>query len=1056
VEFVPGEAIANTAIANGSLTLHEGMVNDTKVSILRDTGATMIGIKDFLVLPAQRLKGKVKCKTLSGKIENLSTAEVTINSPFYKGVAKCCIIPDSAVADVIIGNVPGVPQCSCMLPDIVQCNVCTRAQSKVKSSTPLQLTEIQVTDDPQQFIVEQKNDQSLKKCFDKCASASDGPITYEVTNDILYRVRTTDGDTSRQIVLPKKYRQDVLRLAHDIPMSGHQGIKRTKNRIQNEFYWPGMYSDVNSYVKSCDICQKTAHKGHTRSVPFQPMPVIDKPFQKMAIDLIGPLQQSDRGHRFVLTITDYATRWPEAIPLKETTSEHIAEALVSVFARVGIPEQLLSDRGPQFVSEISDHVFRLLGISRINCSPYHPQSNGLCERLNGTLKQMLRKVSTNRPRDWDRWVPSVLFAYRELPQDTLKFSPFELVYGRTARGPMSVLRDLYIRRDIDNEIKSTYQYVVDLENRIVDSVEIAQGNYVESSDKSREDSNKKGPMRELSIGDKVLIFLPMTKNKLLMQWKGPYEIVQRVNAVNYHVLIKGKVKTFHINMLKKYVERDCSQLVEVTANVSVVEEEDSQEIEVTVPVIVQTEGVSECVINPELSQKQKQELHTLLHQYSSVLSDLPGRTDLEDHKIYLNTDVPIYTKQYPLPFQSTEIITKEVQSLLDLDVIERSESAYSSPIVLVKKKDGGMRMCLDFRALNKETVLDREPIPNQEEIFARLCKAKYFSRTDLTKGYHQIKMDEDSKQFTAFQTPLGLMQYKYMPFGLVNAPATFARMMRKLLESIDCTVSYFDDILIFTETWNEHLTILRQVLDTLFRHGLTAKPSKTAIGFQEIDFLGHVVREGKQEPQSDKVDKILSLSQPTTKKQVQSLMGMLNYYSKFIPNFASLTFPLTQLLKGSKKQKIEWTTQCQEALRQVQQCFSKAPILILPNINEMFTIRCDASDTGIGAVLMQWRNNQLMPCAFASRKLLERERKYPIIERECLAIVFAVKKFQRYLYLSRFIIETDHKPLLCIQKNKTTNSRIMRWALALQQFTFTVRAIPGETNFQGDLLSRLS
>lgn len=1054
---MPGAVVANLAITNGTLTVHRGLVDGQEVSILRDTGCTMVGVKEKFVSLEQRCPEVVKCKTLSGKLEKLGTAEVHIQSPFLNGTVKACLIPNSAIADVIIGNVAGVPACLCTTPTSVNCNVCTRAQSKVKCVKPLQVSQTVVSDSPEEFISQQKNDKSLQSCFQKARSPQEGQIAFEVRNDVLYRVRTTSRETSKQVVLPMKYRKDALRLAHDVPMSGHMGVKRTKARVQTEFYWPGMYKDINRFVKTCDICQKTAHKGHTHNVPFQPMTIVEKPFQKMAIDLVGPLQKSDRGHQYILTVTDVATRWPEAIPMKEITTEHVAEALVGVFSRVGVPEQILSDRGPQFVSEVSDHVFRLLGISRVNSSPYHPQSNGQCERLNGTLKQMLRKVSTNRPREWDRLLPSILFAYRELPQDTLKFSPFELVYGRTARGPMSILKDLYIRRDLEEEVKSAYQYVTDLEQRIVDAVHVAQGHYQLSAAESQERSAQKTVMRTLKVGDKVLIFLPLTKNKLLMQWKGPYEVVGVSGQVNYHILIKGKVKVFHINMLRKYEERVESDSVGVSANVAVVEEqESSQELEVQIPVLKQSESFQDCAVNSALSEGQKEQLKTLLTEFQEVLTDLPGKTDLEEHVIRLSTERPIYKKQYPLPFQSEEAIKKEVQSLLDLGVLEYSDSAYASPIVLVKKKDGGVRMCLDFRALNNESVLDREPIPNQEELFTRLSKAKIFSRTDLSKGYHQIAMREDCKQYTAFQTPLGLMHYRYMPFGLVNAPATFARMMRKLLRGIDSTVSYFDDILIYTVTWEEHLKVLRQVLSALKRHGLTAKPSKTVIGFEEIDFLGHIVRAGEQRPQQDKVDKILSLSQPSTKKQVQSLLGMLGYYRKFIPNFATLSFPLTELTKDGKSSKIQWSPQCDEALKQIQKCFSNSPILILPDLNDMFTIRCDASDTGIGAVLLQWRDGLLRPCAFASRKLLERERRYPIIEREGLAIVFAVKKFQRYLHFSRFIIETDHKPLQCMQAKKTTNSRIMRWALALQQFSFTIRAIPGKENVHADALSRLS
>ena len=1047
------------AVLTGKLQLYEGKVNGKKANVLRDTGCTMIGIKEDFIKHEDYLKKTVDCKTISGHIITLKTASVLLESPFISGRVTVCVIPQNAVTDVIIGNVPGINghECKCQSSKQVSCQVCTRAQAKTRSTKPLNVPSLDIEWDSDQFREAQKSDITLKPCFNKAHADHSGPIRFEVVNDLLYRVHQSDKQVTRQLVVPTGYRTQILRLGHEIPMSGHQGCRRTKLRVQSEFYWPGIYKEVNQYVKSCDICQKTAQKGRTTKAPVQPVPIVTKPFSKVAIDLVGPLIKSDRGCRYILTVTDFATRWPEAIPLKETTSEVVAEALVTIFARLGVPDEVLSDRGSQFMSDVMSQVWKLMGINHIKTSPYHPQANGLCERLNGTLKAMLRKVCANHPTDWDRYLPSILFAYRELPQDSTKFSPFELMYGRTPRGPMSVLKDLLTREQIQEEVKTAYKYVLDLEQRIAHGVRIAQENYLKSADKARQSVDSKTKLRELKVGDKALLFLPESSNKLLMRWKGPFDVIKRNGKVNYVILIKGVAKSFHINMLKKYEERseDCNILQTMGVGVIHETEDTSNDVNVELPTTHQKEGPQNCMINPEIEGKQKAELNELLRIYSTTLSDLPGKTTLEEHEIRLYTESPIYTRQYPLPLQSEDLIKKEVQTLLDLGVIERSNSEYASPVVLVKKNDGGLRMCLDFRSVNKETVPDREPIPNQEELFARLSKARIFSRTDLSKGYHQIPVSDNSKRITAFQTPLGLMHYNFMPFGLVNAPATFARMMRKLLINCDNTISYFDDILIFSESWEEHLIALKQLFEELKKNGLTAKPSKTFLAFQQIDFLGHVISGGQIFPQKENMLKILKLSQPATKKQVKSLLGLLGYYRKFVPHFASLTFPLTELLVKGKPQKVIWSPECQEALKNIQQCFSKKPILCLPDLTKQFIVRCDASDVGVGAVLLQTKDELLMPCAFASRKLLDRERKYPIIERECLAIIFAVKKFERFLLLNKFVIHTDHKPLLFLSRGKTTNSRLMRWALVLQQFAFTIQAIAGSQNYHADVLSRL-
>jgi hypothetical protein len=238
--------------------------------------------------------------------------------------------------------------------------------------------------------------------------------------------------------------------------------------------------------------------------------------------------------------------------------------------------------------------------------------------------------------------------------------------------------------------------------------------------------------------------------------------------------------------------------------------------------------------------------------------------------------------------------------------------------------------------------------------------------------------------------------------------------------------------------------------------GLTAKPSKMFLASHEINFLGHIVGKGTMKPEPNKIEKILNIKPPTTKKQVQSLLGLMGYYRKFISNFADIIEPLNQLVRKGNLDKIKWSEECEQSLSLLKSLFACSPILILPNLNEIFIVRADASDSGIGAMLLQEKDDVLMPCAYASRRLLDREKRYAIIERECLAIVFALGKFTRYLSMVEFIIETDHKPLLYMKQKKPNNSRLLRWALAIQEFRFSIRAIAGSENVHADVLSRLT
>lgn len=392
--------------------------------------------------------------------------------------------------------------------------------------------------------------------------------------------------------------------------------------------------------------------------------------------------------------------------------------------------------------------------------------------------------------------------------------------------------------------------------------------------------------------------------------------------------------------------------------------------------------------------------------------------------------------------------------MLDLGVIEPSTSSYSSPIVLVKKKDGTNRFCIDFRALNKVTVFDAEPIPDTEELFARLTKARFFTKIDLAKGYWQIPVKQEDRHKTAFQTPLGLYQWTKMPFGLVSAPASFARMMRKLKLEENSALNFFDDILIATERWDDHLESVKGVLQKLQKFGLTARPTKIFAGFQTLEFLGHTVGKGTMQPEKSKVDKILSLGQPRTKKQVRGIVGLMSYYRRYVPDFASLISPLTDLTKKGQPNKVQWDQRCQNALERIQQILSQQPVVVLPDLTKPFTVKTDASSRGIGGVLCQEKDGLLHPVLYASRKLLDREQRYSTVERECLAIVWSIDKFSRYLYGQEFMLETDHRPLTYLRQSKLKNSRLMRWALALQEYKFHILPVSGKSNVEADALSR--
>ena len=684
---------------------------------------------------------------------------------------------------------------------------------------------------------------------------------------------------------------------------------------------------------------------------------------------------------YILTLIDFSTRWVEATALKSTVSSVVAEELLNMFARFGIPKILLSDGGPQFTSKTMEEVLALLGICHQVTSPYHPEANGLCERVNGTIVSMLKKLAHNNQNSWDRLLQYVLFAYREVPQETTGFSPFELVYGREARGPVALVKDLWLNTQELPEAKSAFCYVWDLKKKIQHSCEVACERTKDQTEKSKTRYDRKSKMRSFSKNDQVLLLLPTTTNKLTSQWKGPYKVMEKCNEVEYLIEINGKQKKYHINTLQEFVPRFPADLdeecprdemllaaealfnpdtlpCENTVGV-VLEDASGSPVEkgkidtIPLPASVQTETIKDVSISSDLSTSMKKGFESILSDYSDIFTDVPSKTDVISHSITLKDSTPIRKKPYPLSFASESIIREEVNSMIAMDIIEKSESPFSSPIVLVKKKDGKTRFCIDFRSINSQTVSLNVPIPDQDLLFAKLGEAKYFTKFDLCKGFWQIPISPESRPITAFQAGGELYQFKMMCFGLRNAPATFNRMMFSLLGHRSDVVFFFDDVTVFHKKFEDHIIAVREVLQIFRNANLKVKPNKTEMGFTEIQFLGHLVGGGRLKPSDDNTKKIIELKVPTTQKKVKSLLGLIAFYGKFLPHLSTIMTPISKLVGKASPKNIDWTVDCDKALLAVKKEISAPPVLQSSNITAQFFIQVDASGTGLGTAMLQ-------------------------------------------------------------------------------------------------------
>eukprot|EP00731_Ephydatia_muelleri_P003023 Em0001g3023a len=459
-----------------------------------------------------------------------------------------------------------------------------------------------------------------------------------------------------------------------------------------------------------------------------------------------------------------------------------------------------------------------------------------------------------------------------------------------------------------------------------------------------------------------------------------------------------------------------------------------------------------------VTDNEKDELQQLLLKYSGILSQYEGdlgRTDLVYHHIVTGDHKGIKQSGRRLPFHQREEVKELLDGMLERQVIEPSQGSWSSPVVLVKKKDGSTRFCVDFRQLNAVTKKDAQPLPRIDETLDVLGSARWFSCLDLTSGYWQVEVAPEDREKTAFVTPYGLFQFRVMPFGLTNAPATFQRLMERVLAGLHWTTCliYLDDILIFSATVQQHFTRLREIFDRLKQAGLKIKPSKCLLLQKSIKYLGHVVSEHGIKTDSDKTRCIADWPTPSCLQDLKQFLGLASYYRRFVRNFAAIVAPLVKLTE--KGHVWHWSSDCDAAFLQLKERLVTSPILGYPVFNQPFMVDTDASGEGLGAVLSQYVSGVERVIAFASRSLSKAERKYCATRREMLALVWAIKHFRPYLYGRRFTVRTDHASLQWLQSFHEPEGQVARWLECLSEYDFEVVHRPGTKHTNADALSRM-
>jgi len=469
-----------------------------------------------------------------------------------------------------------------------------------------------------------------------------------------------------------------------------------------------------------------------------------------------------------------------------------------------------------------------------------------------------------------------------------------------------------------------------------------------------------------------------------------------------------------------------------------------------------------------LSSKEKKNALDLLKSYSSIFSE--NKTDigyckLVQHEIELKQNAPVQQMNGTVPLHIENWVDNQVENLKKMGVIRNSNSPWSAPVVVVKKKNGDFRMCIDFRRLNSVTVKPMYRIPDNQSLFNHLAGATMFSTIDVSNAYYQCEMRESDKKLTAFTTRKGQFEFNRMPFGLSGAPFTFQRLMHTILREENwllCLV-YLDDILIFSKDFDEHIERIKIIFEKIKQSGLKLAPSKCNFFLPEVSFLGHIVSKNGLHTDPSKISALKDWPFPSTVAEMRQFLGFVNYYRKFVKSFADYTNLLEEILttsckSGSKKNDstlLVWNKEGKDAFVKLKDVLCSAPCLSFPQINNTFILDTDASHSAIGGVLSQIQDGKEFVIAYGSRKLTKSEKSYCITRKELLSVYYFVTHYKQFLLGARFIIRTDHKALKWLLNWDSPNtSQYCSWIAELEIYDFEIQHRSGEKHTNADFFSR--
>lgn len=931
---------------------------------------------------------------------------------------------------------------------------------------------------------EQVSDESLKGSF-SLVKRKKGNLLFK--NGILHRFDKISGQQVEQLVLPECRRKQALKLAHET-FGAHMGIHSTCSRLRYNFWWPTITRDVKHFVNTCDRCARRARVTVYDRVPIKSIERSNIAFNHWFVDIAGPLFPNQKvEYNYCFVACDNNTRWPVAFALRSVNSKSIVECLLKIWSMFGVSQFVSMDNAAYNTSKLTTLLMDKMGCSPIFITPGHSAGNSLAERTIGTVKELIHKVAYDHQRSWWKFLDYVLWAMREVPHSSTGISPWQLALGFTPRGPCAILKEAWTgETELPPDLKSSVtDYLHELRDKLAIANEYANVHLANQQKIWVNRYNLRSRNKQFYDGQAVMILSPdSTTSRLWSRWRAPAKIISKQSDYSYLVEIDGARQIVHANKLRPYDVRvdalSCNSLLCLNGdyestnaminNCSIVFEDDSafgpiQVIESNVAndndVVLPSQKIDDSKLS-HLTSARRVELLSVLDKYPECFSEIPGFCGQLEHEIIISPEFrPKRLKPYRVPEKLKTEVDKQIQELLELGFIHESKSPMASPLICVIKRDKSVRCVVDYRYLNVHTVPDALGPPDMQSVIQRIGRAKFITTFDGKSSYWTIPVKQEHQWLTAFTAGDQLYEWSRVPFGLRNSGSTFVRMLQKVLYPIrEFAGSYVDDLATFSETWKSHLEHIEKTLQHVRRSGLTLNIKKSDFAKPEVKFCGCIVGSGKRRVDPDKLHAVLQLKRPETKTQVRSVLGLFGWFREYIPQYADWARPLTELTSKRVSNRIPWGVKEQNSFDKLKEllCTAAEQPLSIIDWNKPFNIHTDASDYMVAGILSQTgEDGNEYPTAFYSKKLSDTQRAWSTIEKEAFAVLEALNRFRSWIFGYKICVYSDHNPLSYLTETVPKSAKLLRWALALQNFDISFRYKAGKSNAMvaPDCLSRM-